>query len=478
MNKKREGQNNPLHNQIGDRMITTIKNKKVGVIIPIHNVEKYLKECLDSVLNQTYKNLEVLLIDDGSTDASLEIAKEYAKKDSCFTLFTKENGGQSGARNVGIEFLSNEYVISKNPKSDSLYSFRIVGKNPRKIHSIYSLKQTLEVPQIDFLIFLDSDDSWDINCIQKCVTALNSKKCEIVWFHLSFIYKLNYKNNQVVTTKRWLQDMLENQIDYFFCVWGCMVRFDFLKKINLKFLDGVMKQDHLFGICLFTQANNIYVLREPLYKYRLSPNSTTRGSTIPNGVISNSFLGGIDFGIDDSLIEYFRNKLKKQRYKSYYRSISKIIVIENIYFFISTLKNDEIRKLAQQVFTSQHYLQQLMEAFSYSIRKRFTAKSRIKSQLSYRLGSKMILNSKSLWGYIKMPFAIAHICYQYKKEQKEYQRAIARNPNLKLPTLESYSDYKEALKYKGHLSFKLGQALIESQNVGGGHNKIHILRCA
>ncbi|WP_158656794.1 glycosyltransferase family 2 protein, partial [Helicobacter bilis] len=80
------------------------QNKKVGVVIPIYNVAPYLRECLDSVINQTYKNLSIVLVNDGSTDnnESLNIAKEYVAKDSRFILIDKENGGQSTARNVGI----------------------------------------------------------------------------------------------------------------------------------------------------------------------------------------------------------------------------------------------------------------------------------------------------------------------------------------------------------------------------------------
>ncbi|EAJ3464329.1 glycosyltransferase family 2 protein, partial [Campylobacter jejuni] len=86
--------------------------KKIGVVIPIYNVEEYLRECLDSVVNQTYKNLQVVLVNDGSTDEnSLNIAKEYTLKDERFILFDKENGGLSSARNVGIEYFSGEYKL-------------------------------------------------------------------------------------------------------------------------------------------------------------------------------------------------------------------------------------------------------------------------------------------------------------------------------------------------------------------------------
>ncbi|EAI7225305.1 glycosyltransferase family 2 protein, partial [Campylobacter coli] len=72
----------------------SLETKTVGVVIPIYNVEKYLKECLDSVINQSYTNLEIILVNDGSTDEnSLNIAKEYTLKDTRITLFDKKNGG-------------------------------------------------------------------------------------------------------------------------------------------------------------------------------------------------------------------------------------------------------------------------------------------------------------------------------------------------------------------------------------------------
>lgn len=82
----------------------------ISIIIPIYNVEKYLVRCLESVINQTYKKLEILLIDDGSTDTSGQIADEYVKKDSRFQVFHLSNQGVSHARNVGLEHFHGEYI--------------------------------------------------------------------------------------------------------------------------------------------------------------------------------------------------------------------------------------------------------------------------------------------------------------------------------------------------------------------------------
>ena len=71
----------------------------VSVIIPVYNTEQYLDKCIDSVINQTYKNLEIWLVDDGSTDLSLKICNEYEKQDSRIKVIHKDNGGQSSARN-------------------------------------------------------------------------------------------------------------------------------------------------------------------------------------------------------------------------------------------------------------------------------------------------------------------------------------------------------------------------------------------
>ena len=90
------------------------------------------------------------------------------------------------------------------------------------------------------------------------------------------------------------------------------------------------------------------------------------------------------------------------------------------------------------------------------------AKSRIHNQLSYKLGQAMIENSKSIWGYIRMPYVLSYIKDMHKKEQIAYNEKIKANPSLKFPPLESYPDYKEALKEKECLTYKLGEAMIEA----------------
>lgn len=84
--------------------------EKISIIVPIYNVEKYLRKCIDTIVNQTYKNLEIILVNDGSTDNSYKICEEYACKDKRIKTINKENGGLSDARNAGLKIATGEYV--------------------------------------------------------------------------------------------------------------------------------------------------------------------------------------------------------------------------------------------------------------------------------------------------------------------------------------------------------------------------------
>ena len=82
----------------------------VSIVVPIYNVEEYLEQCLQSIINQTYSNLEIILVDDGSVDNSLSIIKKYAKIDNRIIYVSKENGGQASARNVGYTMAHGKWI--------------------------------------------------------------------------------------------------------------------------------------------------------------------------------------------------------------------------------------------------------------------------------------------------------------------------------------------------------------------------------
>ncbi len=132
----------------GINMKDQSQTHKVGIVVPIYNVEQYLRECLDSILAQSYQNFEVVLINDGSADTSLNIAKEYMLKDKRFVLIDKENGGLSNARNTGIYWFQSRFLQAKklaggggimmfykpmNVKISTLWCIKIESPHHRKL---------------------------------------------------------------------------------------------------------------------------------------------------------------------------------------------------------------------------------------------------------------------------------------------------------------------------------------------------------
>ncbi|EPA5365808.1 hypothetical protein L8X35_04835 [Campylobacter lari] len=136
---------------------------------------------------------------------------------------------------------------------------------------------------------------------------------------------------------------------------------------------------------------------------------------------------------------------------------------------------DKIKFLQSNIQEKSTQLNQTQSKLSFQT-KYGTAKSRIQNQLSYKLGQAMIVNSKSILGYLIMPMALLSIMISHKQEQKIYQEKIKKDPSLKLPPLEDYPDYQESLKLKNHLSYKLGQALIQANKTwyGGGISNCYL----
>lgn len=102
-------------------------NTLVSVIVPVYKVEKYLHRCIDSIINQTYKNLEIILVDDGSPDNCGKICDEYAEKDNRIKVIHKSNGGLSSARNAGLDVANGDYVYFVD--SDDYIDTKLVEDN-------------------------------------------------------------------------------------------------------------------------------------------------------------------------------------------------------------------------------------------------------------------------------------------------------------------------------------------------------------
>ncbi|WP_195681522.1 glycosyltransferase family 2 protein, partial [Campylobacter jejuni] len=327
----------------------------VGVVIPIYNVEKYLKECLDSVINQTYTNLEIILVNDGSTDEnSLNIAKEYTLKDKRIILFDKKNGGLSSARNVGIEYFSGEYETQYIEKENELNVFKIIGDNPQNIYKIYKYKNALasdklEISKIDYIIFLDSDNYWELNCIEECVVRMQN--IDVLWFDHACIYDdgiedkgqktrmnvFNFTQECTITPRDYAKQAIKVGSRDISFSWGGMIDFSFLKQLKLKFINKIINEDIHFGMVLFASADSIYILPKRLYLCRLRANSiSNHDKKVTKANVSEYF---------KDLYEFFGENAKEA--KNYLKAASRMITALELIEFFKDQKNENSQAIKE-----------------------------------------------------------------------------------------------------------------------------------
>ncbi|EOH1977396.1 sulfotransferase family protein [Campylobacter coli] len=149
----------------------------------------------------------------------------------------------------------------------------------------------------------------------------------------------------------------------------------------------------------------------------------------------------------------------------YLNNLESKILIKNINLDSLRLKKSfQIQNLNQTIETKNKTIQNKDDLLNFQAQYG-TAKSRIQNQLSYKLGQTMIVNSKSFLGCLLMPVILLGIVISHKQEQKIYKQKIEKDPSLKLPSLEQYPDYREAIKLKNHLSYKLGKELVKANKI-------------
>lgn len=228
-------------------------NEKISVIIPVYNVEKYLSQCIESVTNQTYKNIEILLVDDKSTDNSGKICDEYAEKyTNIITIHKPVNEGLGQARNTGLMNSSGEYVC-----------------------------------------FIDSDDYIDKNMLSDLYRAIKETNSDYAFTGYCRIYNNEILNKypMVHTQTIWFKDEVNNFIcdlislpannieDSAYGASVCKALFDIsiIKNNNIQFYSEreYIAEDLLFDIMYLSKAKSIVSIPGIYYYYRFNPNSLT-----------------------------------------------------------------------------------------------------------------------------------------------------------------------------------------------------------
>lgn len=216
---------------------------KVSVIIPVYNTEEYIGETLNSIINQTLKDIEIIVINDGSTDNSLQIVNEYAKIDSRITVFTQANQGQSMARNKGFDYASGIYIY-----------------------------------------FMDSDDILELNALELCYFRIEDNNVDFVFFNANTIYEsnqsdftMNYhhfnisdKTHDGITLINYLLDT--NQ--FYVPPYLNFIRKSYLENLKLRFHPHIIHEDQLYTTLLYINAKKILYINECLLKRRIRNAST------------------------------------------------------------------------------------------------------------------------------------------------------------------------------------------------------------
>ncbi len=223
---------------------------KISVIVPIYNVEKYLGACLDSIIAQTFSDIEIICVNDGSTDCSADILADYAQKEHRIKIINQENKGLSGARNSGIKIATGEYICFVD-SDDRLPSF--------------SLKTLLQIAEAS----------------RSPVVMSEKVACQPILMSGSVHWKVH---------KKVMPDFVQNR-HIFSSAWNKIYRTDLIR--NHPFIEGIYFEDWPFLTSLMGQINQFATTDTPCYIYRNDNSSITRSSFNLKKV--DSYLTGMRF---------------------------------------------------------------------------------------------------------------------------------------------------------------------------------------
>lgn len=235
----------------------------VSIVVPIYNVEDYIEKCVDSILHQTYQNLEVILVNDGSTDNSRAIIEKYTVDSRCL-IIDKVNGGLSSARNAGIRVAHGKYMY-----------------------------------------FIDSDDYIEPIAVERLVERMEETFADFCCYRIRFYHDDFFKlygdsfSCDVLTSEDIFQDAVIGK-NIKTTAWSKFFDHDFLKDNNLMFYEGIINEDYLFTLQCAVCAKKVVFLDVPLYNALQRPDSISRNMKAANLQVYEK--------IYSIMIEYMREK--------------------------------------------------------------------------------------------------------------------------------------------------------------------------
>lgn len=309
----------------------------VTIIIPVYNVEKYLEECIDSVINQTYKNIEVILINDGSTDNSLEICNDYSLKDTRIKVLHQENKGLSYTRNIGVKYAKGDYLLFLD-SDDKLYNDSVLKKFTNIVKEnesdlIYGSYTSFVDEEAKHLKIKKEDKILDIN--NKNLESLSSKEV---------ILKLLETNNYVssATTK--------------------FYKLTTIKKNSIVFREGIYHEDEEWTLRILLNTKDIYIFDQKFYLRRY------REDSIMTSQEDEKLLKRINdkFTIVSSVLDYINSEVEEPEIRKSIVEYFSSFIVSNLLLY-TEIKNNTKSKQALKIIRDNLHLMNNLNGFENKI---------------------------------------------------------------------------------------------------------------
>lgn len=254
----------------------------VSIVVPIYNVEQYLEKCVESICRQTYENLEIILVNDGSPDHCGQMCEEYAKKDNRIKVIHKKNGGLSDARNSGVKLATGKY-----------------------------------------LLFVDSDDYIAKDLVEKTAAIAEKNNCDMVLYDYYYVEPDNVEIRSTIVPANKVISLEQEHTLLLAATSACAKLFnrEFYVKANCPFPQGIYFEDLATTSIFFMRAKKVFYLKEPLYYYINRENSIMTGKNFEKSS-------------HDKLValEHILSAYKKEGKYEEYRQELEYLVFANEYF--------------------------------------------------------------------------------------------------------------------------------------------------
>jgi len=248
---------------------------KISIIVPAYNAEKYLVQCIESILIQTYSNLEIILVDDGSKDRTGKICDDYQKKDERIKVIHQTNAGVSKARNTGLDAATGKYIM-----------------------------------------FIDADDFYERNSCEILYNAIHQKQADYVagnYIHTNAngekwerpLFDQTQYGNFELSMKDYKKSIfVMNSV-----VWNKIFNREFIERYQIRFIEGAIAEDAIFSIDCYAHAKKAYYISDVVYNYRQNENNSSISTSCDRAYfsrISASYKMLYDIFKETDELEFFR----------------------------------------------------------------------------------------------------------------------------------------------------------------------------